>query len=94
MVGLILGSLPNKVLTRSKEKRDTMVAMNITAALGTSIMAFFLGVLIGFSLGYVRWAEKNLPKGERGRKRVDNPLILLKKKSLTEQQRRGDDESK
>jgi hypothetical protein len=71
-----------------------MLAMNITAALGTSLMAFILGVLIGFSLGYVRWAEKNLPKGERGRKRVDNPLILLKKKPPAKQQKRGDDESK
>lgn len=71
-----------------------VLAMDITTALGSSIMAFLLGMLIGFSLGYVRWAEKNLPKGERGRKRVDNPLILLKKKPPIKQQKRGDDESK
>jgi hypothetical protein len=68
-----------------------MLAMNITAALGTSIMAFVLGMLIGTSLGYVIWAEKEDPNST---KRSYVRFGFFKKISPTKQQRRGDDELK
>ncbi len=35
-----------------------MLAIDINTALGSSIMAFILGVLIGISLGYIIWADR------------------------------------
>lgn len=35
-----------------------MLAIEITTALGTSIMAFVLGMMIGFALGYIIWSDK------------------------------------
>lgn len=60
--------------------------MNITMALGTSIMAFVLGVLIGTSLGYLIWADKNLSEIPQS--------DVLKKDSPTKQKRRGKNEPK
>lgn len=34
-----------------------MLAIDITTALGSSIMAFILGVLIGIALGYIIWSD-------------------------------------
>lgn len=33
------------------------VAMNVPIALGTSMLAFIVGVLLGISLGYIIWAD-------------------------------------
>lgn len=51
--------------------------MDINTALGTSIMAFILGMLIGVSLGYVLWAEKDRQKGILYRKTSDDRLYVL-----------------
>lgn len=33
-------------------------AVQITTALGSSIMAFILGMLIGIALGYIIWSDR------------------------------------
>ena len=35
-----------------------MLAIELTTALGSSIMAFILGMLIGIALGYIIFADK------------------------------------
>lgn len=70
-----------------------MLAMDITLALGTSIMAFVLGVLIGTSLGYLIWAEKDAQNNITN-KTTNDRLTALEKDSPTEQQRREDNEPK
>lgn len=85
-----------------------MLAFNVTTALGSSIMGFVLGLLIGISLGYLIWAESDrkdtaekhkisdsrLDSLERTRKKSNQRLNILESDSFTEQQRRADDESK
>lgn len=66
-----------------------MLAFNVTTALGTSIMAFVLGVLIGVSLGYILW-ERESPTLDQ--KIIKEQLKALKKDSS--KGRRGPDESK
>lgn len=39
--------------------------MDIFTALGSSIMAFVLGVLIGIALGYIIWADEKSCKRKR-----------------------------
>lgn len=36
-----------------------MIAIDAVSILGSSVLAFILGVLIGISLGYLIWATKN-----------------------------------
>ena len=47
-----------------------IIAMDITTALWTSILAFFLGISIGISLGYVIWAEKDRQKTAKNRRKI------------------------
>lgn len=42
-----------------------MVALDVFTALGDSILAFFLGVLIGVSLGYIIWADGEIRKRDK-----------------------------
>lgn len=58
-----------------------LLALNITAALGTSIMAFILGMFIGVSLGYVLWAEKGRQISIADRVKNDARLDTLEKNS-------------
>jgi hypothetical protein len=44
-----------------------MLAINITTALGSSIMAFVLGMLIGIALGYIIWADRKDQKATKKR---------------------------
>ena len=60
-----------------------MLAMEITHVLGSSIMAFVLGVFIGIALGYIIWADR---EDRKDAARLDNY-----KKTMRE---RGHDESK
>lgn len=69
-----------------------MLAFNITMALSTSIMAFILGVLIGTSLGYLIWADRD--ETENGGQKGYDVFGFLRKNSPTKQQRRGDNEPK
>jgi ABC-type nitrate/sulfonate/bicarbonate transport system permease component len=39
-----------------------MIAIDITTALGSSIMAFILGMFIGVALGYIIWADRENQK--------------------------------
>lgn len=39
-----------------------MLALEVTTALGSSIMAFILGVLIGVAMGYIIWADRESQK--------------------------------
>jgi len=71
-----------------------MLAMNITAALGTSLMAFVLGMLIGTSLGYLIWADKTTQQNDLNHQITNDRLDVLEKDSPAEQQRRGDNEPK
>lgn len=34
-----------------------MLALEITTALGTSILAFIMGLMIGIALGYILWTD-------------------------------------
>ncbi len=40
----------------------SMIAIDITTALGSSIMAFILGMFIGVALGYIIWADRENQK--------------------------------
>lgn len=51
--------------------------MDISTALGTSILAFILGMLLGISLGYVIWAEKDRQNTITFRKTSDDRLTIL-----------------
>ncbi len=48
-----------------------MLAIDINTALGSSIMAFVLGVFIGIALGYIIWADRE------GRKAIKTRLDSL-----------------
>ena len=50
-----------------------MLAIDITTALGSSIMAFILGVLIGVALGYIIWADREESKSLREKRGKSGP---------------------
>lgn len=65
--------------------------MDVTTALGTSILAFILGVLIGISLGYVLWAEKDRQRSVTFRTTSDDRLTVLESGSDTKYHQAADD---
>lgn len=65
-----------------------MLAIDITVALGTSILAFILGMLIGISLGYVLWAENGRQKLIENIEDHNKRLNIVEQDSTVEQKRR------